>query len=153
MVSHPLLDNPFMRELTEGDIAAAPLPPGQVSDAWGSYLAFWRQGIRSDALAAANRFVDSLKHSGADTSAEFARWLCVLLFDESDFWAGQWGGGLTRGKNGWHRPMAPVLTVHPLSVRVTLPYLLSSLPTPDRWNVTSMRRSRLVSSVRGSARP
>lgn len=137
MVCRPPPDNQCMRQLTEDDVAAAPLPAGRVNDAWVSYLASWRQGTRTDAQRAANRFVDWLSDSGADTRAEFARWLCALLFDESDFWAGQWGGGLTRGKDGWHRPVAPVLTVHPLNVRVTLPYLLSSLSNPDsrhlRW--------------------
>jgi len=123
-----------MRQLTEDDVAAAPLPPGRVIGAWSSYLAFWRQGTRTDAQAAAHRFVDLLIDSGPDTRTGFARWLCALLFDESDFWAGQWGGGLAPGKEGWHRPVAPVLTVHPLTVGVTLPYLLSSLPSRDlRW--------------------
>jgi hypothetical protein len=63
--------------------------------------------------------------------------LCALLFDESDFWAGQWGGGMTPDKDGWHRPVAPMLTIHPLTARVTMPYLIDGLSGSDsrhlRW--------------------
>jgi hypothetical protein len=125
-----------MRRLTNDDVAGAPLPPGLI-EAWNSYLALWQQGLRTDAHAAAQRFVDRLLISGSETRTAFARWLCALLFDESDFWAGQWGGGLTPAEGSWHRPVAPALTAHPISARITLPYLLSSISSPDsrhlRW--------------------
>ncbi len=129
-------DNDLMRRLTEDDVASAPLPPGLI-EAWDSYLALWQQGLRTGAHAAARRFVDRLDDSDRKTRTGFARWLCALFFDESDFWAGQWGGGLTRAEGGWHRPVAPALTAHPITARITLPYLLSSVSSPDgrhlRW--------------------
>ncbi len=104
---------------------------------WNSYLALWQKGLRSHSQVAAHRFVDRLVDSDPNTRTGFARWLCALLFDESEFWAGQWGGGMARTAEGWHRPVAPALTTHPITARITLPYLESSVSNPDarhlRW--------------------
>jgi hypothetical protein len=59
-----------MRQLTEADVAAAPLPPGRVKDAWGSYLALWRQGTRTGALAAADRFVELARRMLRDATED-----------------------------------------------------------------------------------
>lgn len=122
-----------MRALTEDDVTAAPLPPGLL-EAWHSYLTLSQRGLRRQALAAANRFVDRLDPG---TRTDFARWVCTLLFDQSDFWSGQWGGGMTRIEGRWIRPVTPALFVHPITMRITLPYLLAGLANPDsrhlRW--------------------
>jgi hypothetical protein len=60
-----------------------------------------------------------------------------MLFDDSDRWAGQWGGGMSLRDGQWERPAEPALTIHPISARVLLPYLISRLADQNgrrlRW--------------------
>ncbi|MGN9804984.1 hypothetical protein [Micromonospora sp. L32] len=60
-----------------------------------------------------------------------------MLFDSSDWWAGQWGGGMILRNARWERPAELALTVHPIVVRVLLPYLIDGLHEQDgphlRW--------------------
>jgi hypothetical protein len=109
---------------TLDDFVQAPLPEGPVADEWCGYLECWWSGRRSEALARAAGFVDGLNAAGSDAVDEFARWLCQELFDRSDMWAGQWGGGLRFRDGRWQRPVEFALTSHSLIVGVVLPYLL-----------------------------
>jgi hypothetical protein len=77
-------------------------------------------------LVAVTDFVDLLDAANGDVTAAFAEWLCGLVFDRSEFWFGEWGGGFILDGDVWQRPAAPALTVHALSVRVVLPYLIAS---------------------------
>ncbi|MGW3811443.1 hypothetical protein [Micromonospora sp. NPDC005113] len=126
-----------MRDVTADEIAAAPLPAGPISEAWLAYLASWEAGRRPQALAEVNRFVELLTGAGPEPSASFARWVCSVLFDRSDFWAGQWGGGLTSRRGRPERPAEFALTVHPITAWILLPYLTTGLPSGDgrhlRW--------------------
>jgi hypothetical protein len=78
------------------------------------------------ALTEANRFVELL-HAETGHGDSFAEWACIELFDRSDFWAGQWGGGLTSRAGRWERPVEPALTFYPISAGVLLPYLIRGL--------------------------
>jgi len=111
--------------LTLDDLIDAPLPAGPVASDWCRYLECWRSGRRSEALARAAVFVERLNAAGNAAADEFARWLCQELFDRSEMWAGQWGGGLTYRNGGWQRPVEFALTSHSLIVGVVLPYLLA----------------------------
>jgi hypothetical protein len=90
-----------------------------------------------DVHPAANQELDLLVAAGPERFAAFARWVCSVLFDDSDWWAGQWGGGLSLRDGRWERPVEPALTVHPIAVRALLPYLISGLSAGDgrhlRW--------------------
>lgn len=111
--------------LTLDDLVDAPLPAGPVASEWRRYLECWWSGRRSEALVRAAVFVDRLNGAGNAAADEFACWLCQELFDRSDIWAGQWGGGLTFRDGGWQRPVEFALTSHALTVGVVLPYLLA----------------------------
>lgn len=116
-----------MRHLETHQLAAPPLPDGQLAEAWRGYLACWVQGRRHDALSSANQFVDLLTATTSETITTFAAWVCSTLFDDTDRWAGQWGGGMTLRDGRWERPAEPALTVHPIATRVLLPYLVNGL--------------------------
>jgi hypothetical protein len=109
---------------TLDDLADAPLPAGPVLGEWCEYLECWSSGRRSEAMARAAVFVNRLNAAGIAATNEFAHWLCQELFDRGDMWAGHWGGGLTFRDGAWQRPVEFALTLHPLTVGVTLPYLL-----------------------------
>ncbi|GAA4946942.1 hypothetical protein [Actinoplanes utahensis] len=120
-----------MDRLVPDDLADSPLPEGPLSEAWGAYLSSYLQGRRSPALVRANRFLALI---GAEPvhRTSFAEWVCTGLFDRSDFWSGQWGGGLILRGRRWERPVEPALTFHPISSGVVLPYLVGGLRREER---------------------
>jgi hypothetical protein len=124
-------------EITLHDLADPPLPKGPLIGKWGGYMTAWAEGRRADAQATLADFVERLTAAPTVVVDGFSAWLCELVFDRSRFWAGQWGGGMTLRGGTWEKPAAPALTVHLLSIRVVLPYLLAALPeerTPHlRW--------------------
>jgi hypothetical protein len=103
--------------LTLNDLAGPPLPEGQLVTAWRTYLASWSAGRRQETLAAVSDFVDLLDGSGGATSSAFAEWTCGLLFDRSEFWSGQWGGGLMFLDGVWQRPSGWSTTSAPSTSR------------------------------------
>jgi hypothetical protein len=113
--------------LTLDDLVGLPLPDESLAAGWRAYLALWSAGRRREALASVGSFVDHLDNAGPHACATFALWWCELVFDRSEHWAGQWGGGLTRCGDRWERPVESALTVHPIALRVVLPYLLDKV--------------------------
>lgn len=110
--------------LTLDDLVRPPLPDEPLAAEWRAYLALWSAGRRREALASVRSFVDQLEGAGPQAGAIFALWWCELLFDRSEHWAGQWGGGLALREGRWEKPVEFALTVHPIALRVVLPYLL-----------------------------
>lgn len=115
-----------MARLVHDHLDDSPLPKGHLSEAWGAYVASYLQGHRAQALVRANQFL-ALIRAEPEHCTSFAEWVCTELFDRGDFWAGQWGGGLTLRNGRWERPVEPVLTFHPISAGVLLPYLTGGL--------------------------
>jgi hypothetical protein len=113
--------------LTLDDLADPPLPDRPLVAQWRAYLALWSAGRRREALVSVGSLVDQLEGAGNDARAMFALWWCELLFDRSVYWAGQWGGGLALREGRWEKPAEFALTVHPIVLRVVLPYLLGKV--------------------------
>jgi hypothetical protein len=103
--------------LTFDDLVGPPLPEGPLVAGWRAYLTLWSAGRRRDALASVRSFVDQLEDVGPRACATFALWWCELLFDRSEHWAGQWGGGLTLREGRWEKPVEFALTVQHALIR------------------------------------
>jgi hypothetical protein len=123
--------------LTLGDLANPPLPDESLAAGWQAYLRLWSDGRRHDALASVRSLVDEIEGAGPQVCAAFARWWCEVLFDRSEHWAGQWGGGLSLREGRWEKPVEFALTVHPITLRLILPYLLGKVAVEQdrhlRW--------------------
>jgi hypothetical protein len=104
---------------------------------WLDYVDAWDSGRRRDALAMAEAVTVSLEDLDDVQRKLFGEWLCERLFDDSEGWHGQFGGGLKYLDGGYDRPIDYALSTYPLTSRVVIPYLCAARPQGDgrslRW--------------------
>lgn len=110
-----MIDRPFLDE--------AELPEA-LATTWAEYLDASERGLRAEALALASGLVDALDAGPADERERFAHWLTVALFDRSEQWRGQFGGGLTPTADGYALELGWALAVFPFTSRVVVPYVI-----------------------------
>lgn len=118
-------------------LRAAALPPEHLRT-WHAYVAAVDAGTRRTSLDLAGALLDALDAGPVEERERFAHWLTVTLLDRSEGWFGQFGGGLTRGPSGMHRPLDWALSTHPLLTRAVVPHVLAECEVephgrPVRW--------------------
>lgn len=119
-----------MRTMTRAAINSPPLPEPLLTQ-WRDYLDACESGLRAQYLRLAGVVAEHIAEATPADRASFGRWLCVRLFDDSEGWRGQYGGG------GTGRPLEFALANHALVTGVVLPHLRAELVQPDgralRW--------------------
>lgn len=100
-----------------------PLVDDDLVRTWLACIDAWASGQRGAALGHAEGLLSDLEGRQDEQRAAFAGWFCERLFDDSDAWAGQFGGGLAYEHGGFNRPIEYALSMNPFTTRLVVPYL------------------------------